>query len=132
MPQTRLSNYQLQRMQRTQNTNLPDVATVVRPTYEVNDMGGTVDEWETIYTDIPIYAEPRILREIKEDDTGGVIQSGVRWIARVSWEYQDIRLDDRVTVTEHRSGNTYTLEVTSLLSPQSYGTAFGFQCILVD
>jgi hypothetical protein len=119
-------------MQRTQDTNLPDRADIHRPTYVVDEMGGTEPDYTPVYEQIPIYSEPRILREIKEDIAGGVIQSGVRWICRVEWKNNDIRLDDIVIITESRSLQQYVLQVTSLLSPQSYGTSYGFQCILVD
>jgi hypothetical protein len=132
MVHTRLSPYQLMRMTKTQTTNLPDRADVHRPTYVTNDAGGTTTDYTPVYEQIPIYSEPRILREIKEDIAGGVIQSGVRWISRVEWKNNDIRLDDIVIVTESRSLQQYILQVTSLLSPQSYGTSYGFQCILVD
>jgi hypothetical protein len=119
-------------MTRTQTSNLPDRADVHRPTYVTNDAGGTTTDYTAIYEQIPIYAEPRILREIKEDIAGGIIQSGVRWVGRVQFENNDIRLDDIVIITESRSLQQYILQVTSLLSPQSYGTSFGFQAILVD
>jgi len=115
-----------------QETNLPDRATIIRPTYVTNELGGTKDEWVTVYENIPVYSESRILREIKEDVTGGIVQSGVRWVCHVKRQHNDVRLDDRVVVTERTTGKQYTLEVTSLLSPQSYSTVFGFQCILVD
>ena len=132
MRTTRLSPRQIQWMTKHQETNLPDVATIRRPTYVVNELGGTEDTYIAVYEDIPIYSESRILREIKEDVTGSIVQSGVRWVCHVKREHNDIRLDDRVEITETNTGITYTLEVTSLLSPQSYSTIFGFQCILVD
>lgn len=115
-----------------QETNLPDTATVYRPDYTKTALGGTSEVKHIVYENIPIYSESRILREIKEDITGSVVQSGVRWVCHVKRHHNDIRLDDVVEVTERTTGRTYTLAVTSLLSPQSYSTVFGFQCILVD
>lgn len=132
MRTSRLNRKQLRWMTAHQETNLPDRATIIRPTYVTNELGGTKDEWVTVYENIPVYSESRILREIKEDVTGGIVQSGVRWVCHVKRQHNDVRLDDRVVVTERTTGKQYTLEVTSLLSPQSYSTVFGFQCILVD
>lgn len=119
-------------MTKAQETNLPDRAVVKRPTYEANEFGGTEGTYAIIYNNIPIYSESRILREIKEDVAGSIVQSGVRWVCHVKRQYNDIRLDDRVEITERTTGKVYNLDVTSLLSPQSYSTVFGFQCILVD
>lgn len=119
-------------MATVQETNFPDRATISRPTYETNEFGGTENVYAVVYDNIPIYSESRILREIKEDISGAVVQSGVRWVCHVKRAYNNVNLDDRVEVTEHTTGKKYNLDVTSLLSPQSYSTAFGFQCILVD
>lgn len=76
-------------------------------------------------------SESRVLREIKEDTVGGIIQAGVRWVAKFAIGTV-IMLDDVITVTEGQTGRTYSLQVTSELSPQSFGTVYGVQCIRIS
>lgn len=131
MPTSRLSTYQLTRMRRTQNSSLPDTCTVRRPSKVKNEAGGTIDTLVDVYTAIPVHAQPRVLREIKEDEVGGIIQAGVRWVCRFEFGVT-VKLDDLLVVTETSTGRIYKLQVTSELSPQSYGTAYGVQCIRVE
>ena len=128
---TPLSNYQMKRMQATQNRALPDLATVKRPTKTRNSTGGQTLTWTNAYTNIPCMSESRVLREIKEDTVGGIIQAGVRWVAKFAIGTV-IMLDDVITVTEGQTGRTYSLQVTSELSPQSFGTVYGVQCIRIS
>jgi hypothetical protein len=92
--------------------------------------GGTSQTWADIYTHIPCYAESRVLREIKEDDVGGIIQAGVRWVAKFEFG-TEIQLDDHLHITETGTGREYVLQVTSELSPQSYGTSYGVQALRI-
>lgn len=130
MPTSRLTTRHLRRMQAVMESSLPDTATVRRPTAVKNAVGGTTSGWTTAYTALPCHSQSRILREIKEDDAGASIRSGVRWVVRFAYGTV-VELDDELDITE-RNGATYTLRVTSLLSPHSYGTAFGVQCIRVQ
>ena len=117
-------------MRKTSASSLPDICTVKRPAKTKTTNGGTIETYTEIYTNIPVNSSPRVLREIKEDFSGGKVQSGVRWVCRFEFGIQ-IELDDRLVITEAGTGVTYELEVTSHLSPESYGTGAGVQCIRV-
>lgn len=119
-------------MRATQETNLPDTANVRRPDKATkNAAGGTTDTFMNAYTNQPCHSQARILREIQERDSGGQVQSGVRWIVRFAFGTV-IKLDDELDITETVSGQTYTLRVTSHLSEESDGSAYGVQCIRVQ
>lgn len=117
-------------MRKTHNSSLPDTCDVLRLVPVKTVSGGTTNTRTVVYNNLPVNAQPRILREIKEDEDGGIVRSGVRWVCTFPFGTK-IELDDVLEITSSATAETYQLQVTSHLSPQSNMTAYGVQAILV-
>lgn len=109
---SRLRPAHLATMRKTQESHMPDLATVRRPAKTKNAAGGTTDTPTTISTGLPCRAALNTGRAA-EGVTGGQIQTALPWIVRFQWDANNIRLDDTLDVTLS-TGQLIKLHVTGV------------------